>query len=63
MTTQVQEMLRRFDLLPDGDKRELAGEILRRSVMMDAPSLTDEELASAAEDVLLQLDRREADAS
>jgi hypothetical protein len=31
--------------------------------MMDAPSLTDEELASAAEDVLLQLDRREADAS
>jgi hypothetical protein len=46
--------------LPEGDKRELATEILRRSLTLDSPPLSDEQLVGAAEDVFLELDRREA---
>jgi hypothetical protein len=60
MTAQVQEMLHTFDLLPDGDKRELASEILRRTLMLDVPPLSDEQLVGAAEELFLQLDRSEA---
>ena len=61
MTTQVQNLLHSFDLLPEGDKRELASEILRRSVTLDSVPLSDEQLASTAEEVFLELDRREAE--
>ncbi len=60
MTAQIQDMLHTFDLLPDGDKRELASEILRRTLTLDVPPLSDEQLVGAAEDLFLQLDRREA---
>ncbi|MBU4273353.1 MAG: hypothetical protein KKE86_13075 [Planctomycetes bacterium] len=61
MTVQVQEFLHSFDLLPDGDKRELAGEILRRSLTLDAPALSDEQLVCVADEVFRQIDRRETD--
>jgi hypothetical protein len=60
MTAQVQEILHTFDLLSEGDKRELAGEILRRTLMLDVPPLSDEQLVGAAEELFLQLDRSEA---
>jgi hypothetical protein len=60
MTAQVQQMLHTFDLLPDGDKRELAGEILRRTLTLDVSPLSDEQLVGAAEELFLQLDRSEA---
>jgi hypothetical protein len=63
MTTQVQELLHSFDALSDGDKRELATEILRRSLTLDSPPLSDEQLVGAAEEVFLQLDRREAESA
>ncbi len=53
-------MLHTFDLLPEGDKQELASEILRRSLALDIPALSDEQLAVAAEELFLQLDRNEA---
>jgi hypothetical protein len=53
--------LHTFDLLPDGDKRELASDILRRTLMLDVPPLSDEQLVGAAEDIFLQLDQSEAD--
>jgi hypothetical protein len=59
MTIQVQEMLHSFELLSEGDKRELAAEILRRSLTLDSPPLSDEQLVGAAEEVFLQLDERE----
>jgi hypothetical protein len=59
MTAQVQEMLQSFDRLPENEKRELVAELLRRSVTLDAPPLTDEQLLHAAEEVFLQLDRDE----
>ena len=60
MTTQVREILQSFDLLPDGDKRELAREILRRSLTLAADPLTDEQLVGMADEVFLDLDRGEA---
>jgi hypothetical protein len=60
MTAQIQDMLHTFDLLPDGDKRELASEILRRTLMLDVPPLSDEQLVGAAEELFLELDRSEA---
>ena len=60
MTTDIKEILNTFDLLPDNDKRDLASEILRRTVHFDFPPLTDEELIQSAEKLFLDLDRRES---
>jgi hypothetical protein len=46
--------------LPEAEQRELAWEILRRTVNFDLPSLSDEELVLSAEELFLELDRREA---
>jgi hypothetical protein len=60
MNSSVQQLLRSFDLLPEAEQRELAWEILRRTVTFDLPSLSDEELVLSAEELFLELDRREA---
>ena len=60
MTTQVRNILESFDMLTEVDKRELATEIIRRSMLLDAPPLTDPQLIGAAEETFLELDRREA---
>jgi hypothetical protein len=59
MTLQAQEILHSFDLLADGDKREVVAEILRRGLAMDVHPLSDSDLVGAAEGVFLQLDSRE----
>jgi hypothetical protein len=60
MTAQVRTILESFDMLPEVDKRELATEIIRRSTLLDAPPLTDQQLVGVAEETFLELDRREA---
>ena len=60
MTSLVQQLLHSFDLLPEPEQQELAWEILRRTVNFDLPSLSDEELVLSAEELFLELDRREA---
>jgi len=60
MTTDVRDLLRSFDSLPDSDKRELAAEILRRSVRFDPLPFSDEELTKAADDIFSAIDREEA---
>jgi hypothetical protein len=60
MTSSVQQLLHSFDLLPEADQRELAWEILRRTVNFDLPPLSDEELVLSAEALFLELDGREA---
>jgi hypothetical protein len=42
MTAQIQAILQSCELLPEDDKRELVTELLRRSVTLDAPPLSDE---------------------
>jgi hypothetical protein len=35
MSTNSQELLNSFDLLPEGEKREVASEIIRRTLALD----------------------------
>jgi len=60
MSTTVKQLLDKFDHLPDTEKREVAAEIMRRTVKLDLPPLTDEDLVMNAEDLFLELDQRES---
>lgn len=60
MTTQVQSILTTFEALPEDDKRELASEILCRSVSLESPLLSDDQLTAIADELFLGLDREEA---
>ena len=60
MASSVQQLLHSFDLLPEAEQRELAREILRRTVNFDLPSRSDEELVLSAEALFLDLDCRGA---
>jgi hypothetical protein len=56
MTIEVQNILSNFDSLPDAEKRELASEILRRTVSWQSEPLSDDQLTSMAEELFLSLD-------
>jgi hypothetical protein len=60
MGASVQDLLQSFDSLSESEKKEVASEILRRSVKFDLPPLSDEELVANAELLFLELDRRES---
>lgn len=59
MSPAVQTLIESFDHLPDQDKSVAASEILRRSVALDLPPLSDKDFVSAAEAVFLELEREE----
>ena len=61
MSTTIERLLDSFDRLPDMEKREVAAEIMRRTVKLDLPPLTDKDLALNAEDLFLELDKRESE--
>ena len=61
MSTSSQQLLDSFDRLPEGEKRAMASEIIRRTLAFDLPQLSDEELVINAEQVFLELDRRESE--
>lgn len=61
MSTSAQEILESFDQLPESDKQEVASEILRRTLSFDIPPLSEDELVLSAEEIFLELDRREAE--
>jgi hypothetical protein len=56
-----EELLKSFDLLPEIEKHKVVREILRRSLEFRFAPLADEELAFNAEQVFLELDRRESE--
>jgi hypothetical protein len=60
MTTAVQNLLRSFDRLSEPEKQEAMAAILRRSLALDFPPLSEEELILSAEELFLELDRQEA---
>jgi len=60
MTSEVQAILQSFEALPETDKRDLASEIVRRTLKSDQPPLSDEDLVSIAEETFLELDREES---
>jgi len=59
-TSVVKDILHSFELLSEGEKKELASEIMRYTVKFDLPPITDEEIVSCAEEIFLELDRRES---
>ena len=60
MALSAQQIIESFEGLPESEKQRVAYEILRRSIYVDVPPLTDEEFVAAAEDVFLALDARES---
>ncbi|HXG66021.1 MAG TPA: hypothetical protein VNO70_13045 [Blastocatellia bacterium] len=59
MSTAVEETLESFDHLSEADKREVASAIIRRTIGLDSPPLTEEGLVFTAEAIFLELDQRE----
>ena len=60
VTTLVQELLNIFDHLIDLERLFLVMEILKRTIYLDFPPLSDEDLALNAEELFLDLDAQEA---
>jgi hypothetical protein len=61
MTKSVEELLNSFEKLPEAEKRELASEIMKRSLTLDLPELSDESLVVASDLIFLKLDKEESD--
>jgi hypothetical protein len=59
MTRAAQKILETFDALPENDQKEIAVEILRRTSEESYGDLDDSGLVFAADQIFLELDRRE----
>jgi hypothetical protein len=59
MTQAAQKMIKTFEALPEDDQRSVVLEILRRTVTEDYPPVDEADLVLAADQVFLDLDRRE----
>jgi hypothetical protein len=62
MTQLAENLISTFDRLPLIEQKEVTRLILKRNIEVDIPPVSDEELVLAAEDIFLELDRRELDA-
>ncbi len=60
MTALVEELLNTFERLTDSERLDLVLEILKRTVDLDFPPLSDEDLVLNAEGLFLELDEEEA---
>jgi len=59
MNITAETIIKTFEKLPLAEQKEVATEILRRTVMIQLPPMSDEELTLNAEEIFLELDRRE----
>jgi hypothetical protein len=60
MTSSAKNILESFDELPEVKKQEVALAILRRTLRSDSLPLSDDDLVIQAEEIFLDLDKREA---
>ena len=60
VTQDARTIIQSLELFSDANKREVATEIVRRSLRLDSPPLTDDELVLNAEELFLELDKRES---
>lgn len=60
MNTSAQNFIESFDKLPKAEQHKVASEILRRMINFNLP-LSDDELVLSADELFLELDRREAE--
>ena len=59
MTILVEELLNTFEQLTDSERLYLVLEILKRTVYLDFPPLSDDDLVLNAEGLFLELDEEE----
>ena len=59
MTLLSRKLLETFDELPESEKREVASAILRRALSFDTLPISDADLIAQADELFLELDRRE----
>jgi hypothetical protein len=60
MSEQVQMLIRAFDRLSEGEQREFAVEVLRRTRDLQWPPLDDETIDRIADESFVEYDIREA---
>lgn len=60
MTALVEELLNTFERLTDSERLDLVLEILKRTVDLDFPPLSDDDLVLNAEGLFLELDEEES---
>ncbi|MCC3407394.1 MULTISPECIES: hypothetical protein [unclassified Microcoleus] len=60
MTILVEELLNTFERLTDSERLDLVLEILKRTVDLDFPPLSDDDLVLNAEGIFLELDEEES---
>ena len=61
MGTPAENLIDTFERLPDTEKQQVASVILRRTLQIEFPPVSDEELVLSAEETFLELDRREGE--
>ena len=61
MGTPAENLIDTFERLPDSEKQEVAAAILRRTLQIEFPPVSDEELVLSADETFRELDRREAE--
>ena len=59
MISAAHKLLHFYELLPEAERREVASEIIRRSLKFHLPPLTDDDFTHAAEELFLELDHLE----
>lgn len=60
MIQRAKDIISTFDRLPIAQQREVTKQILRRSLDVETPEISDDELILAADEIFLDLDNREA---
>ena len=60
MTILVEELLNTFERLTDSERLDLVLEILKRTVYLDFPPLSDDDLVLNAEGLFRELDEEES---
>jgi len=59
MTREAKQVIESFESLPEPERQSVVVEILRRAAADTYPVLEDEDLVFAADQIFLELDRRE----
>jgi len=60
VTSQGRHIIEEFEALPDAARREVLGALIRMSRFIEYPQVSEDELVSAADELFLEYDRREA---
>jgi hypothetical protein len=60
VSDQLQSLIEAFDRLSEGEQREFAAEVLRRTCSLQWPALDDETVDRLADESFVEYDTREA---